>query len=281
MLQLELPTMPTAQAHQRQILESYRISDPRQIVHSLDQYSVGLISRQEATPLIMKYEWLGDMGGAEFFVGLISPEPEREIHGVACFGYGPAFPGMRKLIGAPALCLERGACVHYAPKNAASYLISRACRLIYRDRHVSCFFAYADPRAGEYGAVYQAAGWLYLGQGLDGSADGRGQRWFVLEPGLDPSLQQNWKTTRLLRRGKALTLRMKLRPDANSGENGWGLTFAEARAHGYRIEQRAAKHVYAINVGKDRRTWHKKMEGKPYPAPRPELKLKNFQQGQP
>src|SRR5262249_4891840 len=160
---------------------------------------------------------------------------------------------IRKLIGEPALCLERGACVHYAPRNAASFLINTACKLLYRTISVPLFFAYADPMAGEYGAVYQAAGWVYLGQGLNGKG-GPTRRFSVLPRGRDPANPANWKTTRELRR------------------NGRRMSFAEARNRGWQIATREAKHVYAIHVGRERKAWKKQLDCRPYPAPRPELK---------
>jgi len=162
-------------AHQRQIRDAMAMAHPREAAKSLEGYSVETISRADATPIILHYEWLRSVGRATIFVGLFSPT--RELEGVACFGAGPGGEIM-SLLGVPALCLERGACVHYAPPNAASFLINTACKLVYRITKVAVFFAYADPMAGkdgqgEYGGVYQAAGWLYLGQGLDG---GKGRK---------------------------------------------------------------------------------------------------------
>ena len=251
-------------AHQRLIREQKAAADPRPCSASLDAYSLEIISRQDARPLIEEYEWLGNIGRSVHFVGLLSPG--RVLHGVACFGYGPA-GAIRRLIGEPALCLERGACTHDAPPNAASFLINRACKMIYRTTGVARFFAYGDPAAGEYGAVYQAAGWLYLGQGLDG-ASGRRRRYFVLPPGMEDR-PANWRTTRSLRRGPRLT---------------W-LTFAQARARGWVISDRPAKFVYAFHAGheRDRRRWRADITKLltnshgaplPFPAPRPHLKRK-------
>jgi hypothetical protein len=239
-------------AHQRRIRELLLLEEPEEVIERLTGYSVEPISREEARPLIMRYEWLGNMGRASHFVGLLSPS--RQLHGAVCFGYGPS-GRIRDVIGAPALCLERGACVHYAPRNAASFLITHGCRLIYRLTGVERFFAYADPMAGEYGGVYQAAGWIYLGQGLDGGK-GRKRRFFVLPPGSDADNAADWRTTRDLRRG------------------GQRLTFAQARELGWRIAMRDGKHVYAIHVGRERRAWRKTIRALPYPAPRPELKRK-------
>lgn len=244
-------------AHQRRIRERMAETYPRQPAASLSGYSVETISRADATPIIMHYEWLRTLGQSTLFVGLLSPF--REIEGVACFGWGPTGP-IRQLIGAPAFCLERGACVHYAPANAASFLITAACKLVYRTAGVAQFFAYADPMAGEYGAVYQAANWLYLGQGLNGGK-GRERRLFVLPPGKDPNEPSHWQTTRILRRQKPK------------------LYLTTCEAAGWRVAKREAKHVYALNVGRDRGSWKKELLAKqgdrPYPAPRPELKRKS------
>jgi hypothetical protein len=153
-------------AHQRRIRERLAASHPRPAQSSLESYTVEVIHRERAAPIIEQYEWLGCLArNSEYFVGLIAPD--GDLQGVASFGHGPGGP-IRDLIGEPALCLDRGACVHYAPKNAASFLINRACKLIHKLKGIPLFFAYADPLAGEYGGVYQAAGWLYLGQGLNG-----------------------------------------------------------------------------------------------------------------
>jgi hypothetical protein len=249
MMQIMFPY--EAAAHQRKIRELLILQEPHKVADSLDRYSIETISRHDAIPLITRYEWLGNMGRASLFVGLFSPA--RELNGVACFGHGPQGK-IRELIGSPALCLERGACVHYAPRNAASFLINHACKLAYRLTGTARYFAYADPMAGEYGGVYQAAGWIYLGQGLDGGK-GRARRFFVLPVGKDPGNPANWRSTRDLRREDRR------------------LTFDQARALGWRIAMREAKHVYAKNIGPDRRNWYKTLRSLPYPAPRPELKL--------
>jgi hypothetical protein len=83
--------------------------------------------------------------------------------------------------------------------------------------------------AGEYGAVYQAANWVYLGQGLRCDT-GRTRRYMVLPPDGDPDDAADWRTTRFLRR------------------DGVSLTFEEARSLGWQIALREAKHVYATHV---------------------------------
>ena len=133
-----------------------------------------------------------DNGQTSIYVGLLSPA--RELEGVVCFGSGPQ-GDTRKVVGEPAICLERGACVHYAPPNAASFLITGACKLVHRQTGTAIFYAYADPAAGEYGAVYQASNWFYLGQGLKNGRQ-RATRTMVLPPGEDPSDLTKWRTAR-------------------------------------------------------------------------------------
>lgn len=242
-------------AYQRHIRELMTNKYPRERMKTLHNYSIETISRADATPIILHYEWLGSIGKANRFVGLFSPV--RELQGVACFGHGPA-GDIRKLIGAPAMCLERGACVHWAPPNAASFLINSACKLIYRITGTAIFFAYGDPMAGEYGGVYQAAGWAYIGQGLDGKK-GRASRYMVLPRGCDPNNAAEWKTTRELRRA------------------GRRMSFKQARESGWQIAKHPAKHVYAVNVGRYRKQWRRELTCPPYPAPCPELKRKKDQ----
>jgi hypothetical protein len=232
-------------AHQRLLRE------PQTAAASLDGYRVEEITRAAAEPLIERYEWLGNIGRARIFVGLFSPS--RELHGVVCFGPGPAGT-IRDRIGDPALCLERGACVPGSPANAASFLISRAVKLVSQITGVDRFFAYADPEAGEYGGVYQAANWLYLGQGLNGKAGQRRRRQCVLPPGSDPSHPARWRTDRDLRRG------------------GRRLTLAQARRKGWVVAVRAAKHVYAVCIGREAKRWRQTIRSLSYPAPHPRLK---------
>jgi hypothetical protein len=240
-------------AHQRKLREMFARASDREPMRSLDGCAVETISAHVARPLILQYEWLGDMGRATMFAGLRSPA--GELLGVACFGYGPA-GGIRDKIGKPAWCLERGACVHWAPPNAASFLIAHACKLVYQTTKVERFFAYCDPMAGEYGAVYQAANWVYLGQGIDKKRI-RPHRTYVLPPGGNPDNPAEWKTTRALRRGQRLNYR-------EAEALGWKIAYAKDKA-------REAKHVYAFNVGPKARAWRKAFPVIPYPKPRPEL----------
>lgn len=76
-------------AHQRVIRERHALEfDPlrdekMRAAASFDNATVREISRQEAETVILKYEWLGNMGASRYYVGLFF---ENYLAGVACSG---------------------------------------------------------------------------------------------------------------------------------------------------------------------------------------------------
>lgn len=170
-------------AHQYKMRERAALLNPRPPLPSLDGCTVRAIQAAQARPIILKYEWLGTMGRAAACYGLFSPT--NELLGVSCFGW-PSSPESRDVCGEEnrplAVCLERGACVHWAPRNAASFLIRRAVGLAHAEHGWAIFYAYADPSAGEIGAIYQALNWYYIGQGV-GREPGRTRDRFVRPDG--------------------------------------------------------------------------------------------------
>ena len=184
---------------------------------------VGVITEEEARPLILQYEWLGTMGVPQRCVGL--RDRDGELIGVSVFGH-PGSPEAANLCGPdiPTLCLTRGACVHWAHPHAASYLISRAVKLA----GVEVVYAYSDPAAGEIGTVYQACNWLYLGQGVGRGRNSGTARYETL---VDPN-------------GREFSAR-SLRH--------LGLRMADAEALGWRRKMTPPKHKYVSLVGDRRR----------------------------
>jgi len=168
-----------SRCHQWAIREHLARTSSRVQMASLDGCHVRQIDAEHAKPIIRAYEWLGTMGRSVICTGLLSRD--NEILGVACFGW-PGSPESRNICGRDlahlAICLERGACVHWAPKNAASFLIARSCQLVAQDHNYRIFYAYADEDAGEIGTVYQACNWLYIGQGV-GRTPGRLREYFI------------------------------------------------------------------------------------------------------
>jgi hypothetical protein len=60
--------------------------------------------------------------------------------------------------------ISRGACISWAPKNLASWLIMNSIRWMVKNTQFRYFTAYSDPEAKELGTIYQACNFYYLGQ---------------------------------------------------------------------------------------------------------------------
>lgn len=125
--------------------------------HRLDGYTVAAIEIDAAREFILAHEWLGSMPSSpQACYGLLAPS--GALVGVAVFGRGSE--PMRREFGQGAVALERGAILGGEPRNAGSFLISRAIRLAHRAYGWRVFVGWADVRAGETGAIYRAAGWV-------------------------------------------------------------------------------------------------------------------------
>lgn len=151
-------------AHQRLIREKEAEASPREIV-DLSTAEVREISFAEARKVILKFEWLGNMGTTERAFGLFL---RGELAGVTCFGKTAGTHTFASVAGKKwekyVTILCRGACVHWAHEHAGSFLITRACQLMTKEG-IHIFVAYSDTDAGEIGTIYQSLNWLYCGQG--------------------------------------------------------------------------------------------------------------------
>jgi hypothetical protein len=153
--------VPAGMSFQRWIREKARVRYPRPAMKSLAGCRVGPIDAKTARGIIEQYEWLGGLS-AHVLSCYALRSPEGEVLGVAVFGRASREAGELKGIG-QGVCLSRGACVHFAPPNSASFLIRHATVRALNDHGAAFAFAYADPDAGEVGTVYQACGWFYIG----------------------------------------------------------------------------------------------------------------------
>jgi hypothetical protein len=214
--------------HQARIRRATARQVRRPRLASLAGCRVEPIGREEARALIEAHEYLGTLGSTSARYGLRAPD--GELLGVAAFGRATGTHGL-DVCGPEharqAIVLQRGACVSWAPLHAASYLITRACRLAHRDYGWTIVVAYADPLAGEIGTVYQACSWRYLGQGV-GRRQPR-QEW--RKPG-----ETRWRSSRILHHVGLVG------PDSAT----------RARRLGWVSRSRPAKHKYLMTLGPDR-----------------------------
>lgn len=189
----------TFQRHIREVHASVESRRGKPAPASLSGAWVKPISYKDAKDIILKYEWLGSMAtGTRFSYGLFTSD--NELLGAVCFSHH-ASPEARWICEPKStiphtICLTRGACVPHAPKNAASFLVRHACRMVHKEHGYSVFFAYSDPEAGERGAIYKAVGWKCLGAGIGRS----GARFHTSVVAPDGTLVQSYSIARTAKR---------------------------------------------------------------------------------
>jgi hypothetical protein len=148
----------------------------RELARDFSNATVRQITREEAKPLILKYEWLGTMGSARWFYGLFFGP---YLAGCEAFGSTVGNHVASSIAGkkhASRVCeLIRGCCVPWADNpveskgrihtgRAASHLINEACKRMAEEHNRNIVVAYSDPRAGEIGICYQATNFMYTGR---------------------------------------------------------------------------------------------------------------------
>jgi hypothetical protein len=129
---------------------------------SLKDAVVKPIDRTLAKKIIEEYEWLGCMPAvSQFYFGIFFDDI---CGGVVVFGteyvenrgswdsYG--YTG--KII-----LLSRGVCLHWTPKNTNSKLVMGAIKMLPEKYEV--ITATVDRKAGEFGTIYQACNFHYVG----------------------------------------------------------------------------------------------------------------------
>jgi hypothetical protein len=180
-------------AHQRIIREHHALepdpllADKLCLARSFEHATVREIPNTVAKELILKYEWLGNMGTTEYSFGLYFGD---FLAGVSCFGSTAGTRTAASVCGekfahsVKTLC--RGACVHWAHPHSASFLIPRACQLM-AEKRFHIFIAYSDAEAGEIGTVYQATNWSYCGTTKSASSS-------FIWPGKPKAKDSTWGT---------------------------------------------------------------------------------------
>lgn len=154
------------QEKEKEWLESGRPKFWENIDLSLKNSRVKEVSRKTAEKIILEYEWLGDMAVTNQFYGIFF---ENWCGGVICINTnGVSTKGEHKfgVKKGELSYFARGACPFWTPSGTASRLLSYALKLE-KKRGAKVAQAFADSDAGEYGTVYQATNWLYIGQNTE------------------------------------------------------------------------------------------------------------------
>lgn len=135
---------------------------------SMDNAVIKPITIKEAKPLIEKYEYLGTIAAFnKFAFGLFFDDL---LSGVVIFGseYSINLPFWQEKYSMDkdnTLLLNRGVCTWWCPKNANSFLVSGAIKMLPEQyKVITCT---VDPMAKEKGTIYQACNFKYLGSMRD------------------------------------------------------------------------------------------------------------------
>jgi hypothetical protein len=134
----------------------------RDIDTSIDRADVRPVTFETAKAVIEEYEWLGTMphiclhAFGIFFDGACGGVVTYSTEYCENLGRWDQYGFTGKII-----LLSRGACVHWAHPHAGSKLIRASMRML--PPRYEVVTAMTDRRAGEYGTIYQACGFDYVG----------------------------------------------------------------------------------------------------------------------
>lgn len=143
-------------------IESGRYQFWNDIDLNLKKAIVREVERKTAEKIILEYEWLGDMAVTNKFYGIFFA---NFCGGVICINTGGHAAHGEKQFGivkGELSYFARGACPFWTPKGTASKLLSFALKYE-KQRGAKMAIAYSDHDAGEYGTVYQATNWNFIG----------------------------------------------------------------------------------------------------------------------
>lgn len=130
----------------------------------LKGWYVKAVSRKDITAFVEKWHYSKSINGciADYCYALFSEN--NELKGAMFFGR-MAMANQYKRFGhaeADVIELRRLCCVDDTPKNAESFFIGRALRLLKKDWHKGVVVSYADMEYGHAGTIYKASNFTQL-----------------------------------------------------------------------------------------------------------------------
>lgn len=148
----------------------------------------------EHKEFIEKYEWLGTVGRIPKWV-FAARGPNKELIAVVMLNEPIQYT---KNLGKLEALIQRGAVSELAPKNLNSKIVMFSCKWMVQNTDKRYFSAYADPRAGEIGTIYQACNFDYLGKAFGSTKN------FILTSGKRVSARYFTNTSAMKRYCKEL-----------------------------------------------------------------------------
>jgi hypothetical protein len=124
------------------------------------------VAHNEARAFIAEYHYARGCSHTRVYGHGLYRRGEDTLYGVALWlpPTRPAAESVNRDSWRKVISLTRLACCPAAPKNAASFLLSRSVALIRADGRFLSLVTYADERMGHTGAIYRAANWTYCGR---------------------------------------------------------------------------------------------------------------------
>jgi len=134
---------------------------------SLKNTLIKQISRNDASKIILEYEWLKSIPPfSKYYFGIFFQINNKEyLGGVLIFSeeYSSNTTAWDKYsFKDELLLLSRGVCLWWTPKNTASYFISKIYKYLLDNTKYRAITATVDPMAGEIGVIYQSLNWCFL-----------------------------------------------------------------------------------------------------------------------
>ena len=128
------------------------------------EWTVRVVAHRDALAFIEAHHYArGASNTSTFAFGLFRNSEPEVLMGALL--WMPPIRNAAKSINptAPAkvLALSRMAVHPWVPRNACSFMLSRAARIIRRDRRYNVLVAYSDSMMRHTGAVYGACGWVH------------------------------------------------------------------------------------------------------------------------
>ncbi len=131
-----------------------------------DHARLARLTKPLAASFMARHEHLGNLGLGVWHWGLAYCEQVAGVvsYGTTCFSQQRSWLGQIAAAASTRLIqLCRGGCAPWAPRGAASFLISKANRAMAQLLGPVVIVAYATPEMGEVGTIYQACNAIYTG----------------------------------------------------------------------------------------------------------------------
>lgn len=133
---------------------------------ALKNWSVKRVTRKDITDFIEKWHYSGSINGciADYCYALFNPK--NSMKGAMFFGRMAMANQWKRFSDSPdnVIELRRLCCVNDTPRNAESFFIGKAIKLLKQDWGGKIIVSYADKEYGHQGVIYKATNFKMVGE---------------------------------------------------------------------------------------------------------------------